>query len=140
MGNFWIAVRANYCTKTILFKLRQTKLTICITHRNFKLTRNAKTSLACVTLEFALDYINSKWLTIASIISIYFWKEVNYYEQKYAQLRRLKTFKVEMSHVFTFPVGYFLLKIIDFRSYVGTTMSLYSWSACHSCNFFPRVC
>ena len=36
-----------------------------------------------------------------------------------------KTFEVETSRVFTLPVAYFA-RVIDFHSYVDTTMSLYS--------------
>ena len=36
----------------------------------------------------------------------------------------MKTFEVETSLVFTLPVAYFA-RIIDFRSYVDATMSLY---------------
>ena len=39
--------------------------------------------------------------------------------------RLIKTFEVETSWVFTLPVVYFA-RIIDFRSYVDATMSLYS--------------
>ncbi len=38
----------------------------------------------------------------------------------------MKTFEVKTSRVFTLPVAYFCSYIIDFRSYVNATMSLYS--------------